>query len=150
MTIPASRNSTYPQYFARSARLNCAVAPSRFLFTPLFLVVLQALSLLWWCHLPLYLLVPAALLVWLYAGFEWRRLRRIRGRLSSRERRWFWQPAGGEPREFAFRGELVLWQRLIVINGCDLHGRRLRLVLAWDSMGRDDWRRLQVALRYSR
>lgn len=150
MTIPASGNSSFPQFIERSARLSCAVAPSRLLFVLLILVLLQALLLLWWCRLPLYLFLPAALLVLVYGGFEWRRLRGIRGQLGTRERRWFWRADGGEQREFEFRGELVLWRWLLVINGRDLEGRRLRLVLARDSMGADEWRRLQGALRFSR
>ncbi|SDZ87934.1 hypothetical protein SAMN05216562_0956 [Microbulbifer marinus] len=126
------------------------MAPSRLLFILLSLVVVQTLSLLWWCQLVLSLMLPAALLVLLYAAVEWRRLQLMQGHLSTRERRWFWLPSGGEPREFTFHGELVLWQWLLVINGRDLQGRRLRLVLARDCMSRDDWRRLQVALRFSR
>lgn len=149
MTTQVSKSSS-PQFLERSARLTCVVAPSRLLFLLLILVVLQALALLWWCRLPLYLFLPAALLVLIYAGFEWRRLKSMRGALSTRERRWFWQVGGGEQREFEFRGELVLWRWLIVINGRDLQERRLRLVLARDSMDSDDWRRLQGALRFSR
>ncbi|MFC6632162.1 protein YgfX [Microbulbifer taiwanensis] len=149
MTTQASRSS-YPQFLERSARLTCAVAPSRLLFILLLLIALQALSLLWWCRLPLYLFLPAVLLVLIYAAFEWRRLHAVRGWLGTRERRWFWQAADGEQREFEFQGELVLWRWLLVINGRDLQGRRLRMVLARDSVGRDDWRRLQAALRYSR
>nr|WP_277611036.1 protein YgfX [Microbulbifer celer] len=80
---------------------------------------------------------------------EYRRLNAISGRLTTRERRWFWRQ-GGLQREFQFRGELVLWRWLIVINGRDLDGRRVQLVLARDSVSGDDWRRLQAALRYSR
>ncbi|MGL6159983.1 protein YgfX [Microbulbifer sp.] len=149
MTTP-DYSSSYPAYLERSARLTCAVAPSRFLFALLLLIAAQALLLLWWCRLPWFLLLPAALLVLVYTAFEWRRLRRVRGLLSTRERRWFWRRAGGVEREFEFSGELVLWSWLVVINGCDLRGRRLRLVLARDSMDGGDWRRLQVALRYSR
>ncbi|WP_323844769.1 protein YgfX [Microbulbifer magnicolonia] len=148
MTIPASRNN--PQFFERSARLTCAVAPSRLLYSLLVLVALQSLALLWWCRLPIYLFLPAALAVAAFSGFEWRRLRLTRGRISTRERRWFWQPWGGEPREFEFCGELVLWRWLLVVNGRDLQGRRLRLVLARDALSQDDWRRLQGALRFSR
>ncbi len=149
MTTQVSKSS-YPQFLERSARLICAVAPSRLLSVLLILVALQSLLLLWWCRLPLYLFLPAALLVLVYTTCEWRRLRWIQGTLSTRDRRWFWQSGGGEQREFEFRGELVLWRWLIVINGQDLQRRRLRLVLARDCMGGDDWRRLQGALRYSR
>lgn len=126
------------------------MAPSRFLFVLLLLIAAKALLLLWWCRLPWFLLLPAALLVVAYTAFEWRGLRRVRGLLSTRERRWFWLQEGGVEREVEFSGELVLWSWLIVINGCDPRGRRLRLVLAWDSLDADDWRRLLVALRYSR
>jgi len=149
VTIPASRSS-YPQYIERSARLSCAVAPSRLLLVLLLLIAAQTLLLLWWCRLVWLLLLPAVLVVLVYAAFEWRRLRFMRGLLSTRERRWFWRLEGGVEREFEFSGELVLWSWLIVINGRDLRGRRLRLVLAQDCIGQDDWRRLQVALRYSR
>ncbi|MBB3060274.1 protein YgfX [Microbulbifer rhizosphaerae] len=149
MTTP-DYSSSYPAYFERSARLTCAVAPSRFLFALLLLIAAQALLLLWWCRLPWFLLLPATLLVLVYSAYEWRRLRRVRGLLSTRERRWFWRQEDDVEREFEFSGELVLWSWLIVINGCDPRGRRLRLVLAWDSLDTDDWRRLLVALRYSR
>ncbi len=72
------------------------------------------------------------------------------GILSTHERRWFWRGANGEEREFEFCGELVLWQWLLVIRGRDQAGATLHLVLARDALNRDDWRRLQVALRYSR
>ncbi|WP_250462986.1 protein YgfX [Microbulbifer litoralis] len=149
MTIPVSR-SNYPQYLERSARLNCAVAPSRLLSAFLCLMVLQSLALLWWCRLQPLLLWPLVLLVVACARWEWRRLCSMRGSISTRERRWFWLGGDGIEREFEFGGELVLWRWLLVINGRDLQGRRLRLVLARDSMGSDDWRRLQVALRFSR
>lgn len=149
MTTPGS-SSSYPAYLERSARLNCAVAPSRFLFVLLLLIAAQALLLLWWCRLSWFLLSPAALLVLAYTALEWRRLRCVQGLLSTRERRWFWRPKGGVEGEFEFSGELVLWSWLLVINGRSLRGRRLRLVLARDCMDADDWRRLQVALRYSR
>ncbi|MCW8127547.1 protein YgfX [Microbulbifer halophilus] len=149
MTIPASRSS-YPRYLERSARLGCAVAPSRLLSVLLCLIVLQALALLWWCRLQPLLLWPVVGLVLLYGWWEWRRLRSMRGLLGTRERRWFWRGDDGVEREFEFCGELVLWRWLLVINGRDLDGLRLRLVLARDCMDRDDWRRLQVALRYSR
>ncbi|AMX02261.1 hypothetical protein A3224_06385 [Microbulbifer thermotolerans] len=126
------------------------MAPSRLLFSLLLLTLLQALALLWWCRLPLYLFLPAVALVLIYMGFEYRRLRSMSGVLSTRERRWFWREGDGVESEFTLRGELVLWRWLIVINGRDLRGRRLRLVLARDSMHGDDWRRLQVALRFSR
>ncbi|GAB2881732.1 hypothetical protein GCM10027180_09690 [Microbulbifer echini] len=72
------------------------------------------------------------------------------GVLSTRERRWFWRSTGGEEREFQFRGELLLWRWLVVIHGRDQTGVPLRLVLARDALVRDDWRRLQAALRFSR
>lgn len=150
MTTPASRSSSRPQYFERSARLSCAVAPSRLLSFLLIFTVLQALLLLWLCGLPLLLFLPTGLLVSVYGWFEWLRLRGTCGQLSTRERRWFWRGADGDEREFEFRGELVLWRWLLVINGRDLQGRRLRLVLARDSMGAGEWRRLQGALRFSR
>lgn len=150
MTIPASGSSSYPQYFERSARLTCAVVPSRLLRLFLIVVVLQSQLLLWWCGLPWYLFLPALLLVLAYGWFEWRRLRGMRGRLGTHEGRWFWRPQGGAQRQFEFRGELVLWRWLLVINGRDSKGRRLRLVLARDSMPADEWRRLQGALRFSR
>mgnify|MGYP006965304134 CR=1 FL=1 len=83
------------------------------------------------------------------AALEFRRLSRMAGEISTREHRWFWR-RGSERREFTFCGELVIWRWLIVINGRDLDGRRLRLVFGRDSASADDWRRLQVALRYSR
>lgn len=150
MTTPACRNSPYPHFIERSARLDCAVAPSRLLFVLLVVISAQAQLLLWWCRLQWYLWLPAALLVLLYVVSEWRRLRQISGVISTRERRWFWRPTEGAEREFTLRGELLLWPWLIVINGRDLYGRRLRLVLARDSATADDWRRLKVALRFSR
>lgn len=66
------------------------------------------------------------------------------------ERRWFWRGESDEEREFEFCGELVLLQWLLVIRGRDQAGAPLRLVLARDALNGDDWRRLQVALRYSR
>ena len=150
MTIPVSKNNSYPQYFERSARLSCAVAPSRILRAFLILVTVQALLLLWWCGLPPYIALPAALLACGYSLWEWRRLNRGCGVLSTCERRWYWCPEGDVEGEFEFAGELVLWRWLLVINGRDLRGRRLLLVLARDSTGGGDWRRLQVALRYSR
>ncbi len=85
-----------------------------------------------------------------FTWWEWRRLDRSVGRLSTAERRWYWQVKGGAKREFHFRGELTLWGWLVVINARDLEGRRLRLVLSSDATSADDWRRLLVALRYSR
>lgn len=114
-------------------------------------MLLHALLLLWWCRLPWFVFLPALMPVLSYAAFEWRRLGLVRGRLATRERRWFWWPEAGEDEEeFTFRGELVLWSWLLVIEGRLEDGRRLRLVLARDSMGAEEWRRLQVALRYSR
>ncbi len=93
------------------------------------------------------LMIPAILV---FSLFEWRRLLRSSGRLSTAERHWYWQVKGGAKREFRFSGELTLWRWLIVINGRDLGGRRIRLVLCRDGADADDWRRLLVALRYSR
>ncbi|MFA0791133.1 protein YgfX [Microbulbifer echini] len=150
MTTPDFRNSQSPQYFERSARLSCAVASSPFLLLFLLVAVIQAALLLWLCQLPPWLFWSALLLVLIYALLERGRLRRMTGVLSTRERRWFWRSTGGEEREFQFRGELLLWRWLVVIHGRDQTGVPLRLVLARDALVRDDWRRLQAALRFSR
>ena len=156
MTTPACKSNAYPLYLERSARLQCAVAPSRLLSILLLLICLQALSLIWWSHVSWLLSFSLVLLVAAFSAREWQRLQGCRGVLSTRERRWFWRGEGlaergnREEREFDFRGELVLWSWLVVINARDLRGKRLRLVLASDSMARDDWRRLQAALRFSR
>ena len=140
----------YPQFIERSARLTCRLVPSRTLPILLALIVAQSLLLLWYCNLPPVLFWLAVPCVLLYGVFEFRVLQRTRGVLATRERRWFWRGEDGGEREFVFRGELVLWSWLLVINGRDLRGRRLQLVLARDSMDGEDWRRLQAALRYSR
>ncbi|WP_444943857.1 protein YgfX [Microbulbifer sp. ZKSA006] len=150
MTTPDSRNSPALLLYERSARLNCAVAPSSLLLLLLLLIAALAVLLIWLCNLPPPLSVLASLLVVIYAWIELRRLKAVRGHLSTRERRWFWRADGLENREFHFAGELVLWSWLMVINARDRAGRRLRLVLARDMLAPQDWRRLQVALRYSR
>ena len=134
----------------RSARLTCDLAPSSLLNSLLLLATLQALTLLWVSALVWPLAAFFSLLVIGVCAWERRRLRTYAGQLATRERRWFWRGADGRSREFHFHGELVLWRWLIVINGRDTAGRRLRLVLACDSVRADDWRRLQAALRYSR
>ncbi|AWF82123.1 hypothetical protein BTJ40_15500 [Microbulbifer sp. A4B17] len=130
--------------------MSCAVAPSSLLLLLLLLIAFLAILLIWLCNLPLLLSGIASLLVVIYVWGEWRRMKTVRGHLSTRERRWFWRPDGAENREFQFVGELVLWSWLVVINGRDGGGRRLRLVLARDMLAPQDWRRLQVALRCSR
>ncbi|WP_346836846.1 protein YgfX [Microbulbifer sp. SAOS-129_SWC] len=142
--------TTYPQTIERSARLSCVVAPSRYLAIFLCLATVQALVLLWLCRLPLLPLAVLLVAVLLCGTFEWRRLRRQCGTLSTRERRWFWRDGDGAEREFEFCGELVLWTQLLVINGRFVSGGDLRLVLARDSVHADDWRRLQAALHFSR
>ncbi|MCA0892295.1 protein YgfX [Microbulbifer agarilyticus] len=135
---------------ARAARLTCDLAPSRLLRLCLLLILAQSTLLLLVSRLPwvvVYALIPVVLL---YGVLEWRRLGASVGRLSTAERRWYWQVRGGARREFRFVGELTLWRWLIVINGKDVEGRRLRLVLARDAATADAWRRLLVALRYSR
>ncbi|WP_460804722.1 protein YgfX [Microbulbifer agarilyticus] len=135
---------------ARAARLSCDLAPSRILRLCLLLIIAQTILLLFASRLPwvaVYALIPVVLV---YGVFEWRRLGASVGRLSTAERRWYWQVRGGARREFRFDGELTLWRWLIVINGKDIEGRRLRLVLARDAATADTWRRLLVALRYSR
>ncbi|WGL16704.1 hypothetical protein PVT68_00010 [Microbulbifer bruguierae] len=116
----------------------------------LLAAVLQTLLMLVFSRLPWVAVVFMAAAVVVCSWYEWTRLSLFVGRLSTAERRWFWQVKGGSRKEFQFSGELTLWRWLIVINGRDLEGRRLRLVLARDSAHADDWRRLQVALRYSR
>ncbi|MEW5248223.1 protein YgfX [Microbulbifer sp. 2201CG32-9] len=150
MTIPACRNNFSAANFERSARLQCPVVPSRLLAAILLGIGLQSLALVWLSQLwwPVSLLASA--LVIAICWVEWRRIRAGCGVLSTRERRWFWRTETAGEREFAFEGELVLWSWLIVINSRDTKGRRLRLVFARDSLGRDHWRRLQMALRYSR
>ncbi|WNZ55070.1 protein YgfX [Microbulbifer sp. EKSA008] len=150
MTTPDSRNSSTPPLYERSARLSCVVAPSFLLHLLLLLITFLAILLVWLCNLPLVLSGLASLFVMVYAGIEWRRVKTVSGHLSTRERRWFWHPDGADRREFQFVNELVLWSWLVVINGRDRAGRRLRLVLAKDMLAPQDWRRLQVALRYSR
>lgn len=150
VTTPVCRNRHGFGNFERSARLSCVAASSPLLLILLLLVALQAVLLLWLCELPPWLFWGALPLVFVYAALEKCRLGRMAGRLSTRERRWYWRERGGEEREFRFCGELVLWRWLLVINGRDRQGRRLRLVLARDALHADDWRRLQVALRYSR
>ncbi|WP_319004921.1 protein YgfX [Microbulbifer aggregans] len=159
MTTPACRTETpvsLPQAGpaaaipGRSARLACDLVPSRLLRGLLILATCQSLLLLWLS--PLYWLFAClgSILVIAFTYLEFGRLRCGYGRLSTGDRRWYWQSAGGERREFCFQGELVAWNWLIVINGRYLDGGRLRLVVARDSVSPDDWRRLQVALRYSR
>ncbi|MFV8781789.1 protein YgfX [Microbulbifer sp. SA54] len=160
MTIPVCRtespaSSLYRAGLAaanpeRSARLTCELRPSRFLRGLLVLATCQSLLLLWGS--PLYWMFAGlgSLLVLAVAYFDAGRLRYSCGRLSTSERRWYWHAAGGVQRAFCLRGELVVWRWLVVINGCYVDGGRLRLVLARDAMLPDDWRRLQVALRYSR
>lgn len=153
MTTPDCRNNAgprNPQIVGRSALLRCPVFPSRLLSLLLALIVLQALLVLWFSGFALSLLLPAALLVIALGIREWRRLQRNRGELSTSERRWFWRNACGELEEISVCGELVLWPWLIVINGRNASGQRRRLVLGRDSVAATDWRRLQVALRYSR
>ncbi|MFD1216267.1 protein YgfX [Microbulbifer celer] len=154
MTTPACRNNPSHQnapraHPERSARLSCNLAPSLLLRGLLALAALQSITFLALAGLPpgVFVLLLVAATVVVIA--EYRRLNAISGRLTTRERRWFWRQ-GGLQREFQFRGELVLWRWLIVINGRDLDGRRVQLVLARDSVSGDDWRRLQAALRYSR
>ncbi|MDP5210595.1 protein YgfX [Microbulbifer sp. 2205BS26-8] len=130
--------------------MSCVVVASPLLLLLLLLVALQAVLLLWLCDLPPWLFWTALPWVCLYVAWEKRRLGRMTGRLSTRERRWYWRARGEEVREFGLCGELVLWRWLLVINGRDWYGRRVCLVLARDALHADDWRRLQVALRYSR
>ncbi|WP_248215971.1 protein YgfX [Microbulbifer sp. CAU 1566] len=134
----------------RNARLVCDIAPSRSLKIVLSLIAVQSLLLLLLSRLPWAAVLLMALVIIGYSLFEWRRLSGSVGRLSTSDRRWYWQVKGGARREFNFCGELTLWRWLIVINGRDLEGRRLRLVLARDAASVDDWRRLLVALRFSR
>ncbi|WP_197023733.1 protein YgfX [Microbulbifer sp. HZ11] len=134
----------------RSARLVCDLAPSRLLRIFLLLVLLQSILLLFLSRLPWIAVCALVPVIVLYGVSEWRRLAVSVGRLSTTERRWYWQVKGGARREFQLVGELTLWRWLIVINGRDLEGRRLRLVLARDAASADDWRRLLVALRHSR
>ncbi|MFA0809958.1 protein YgfX [Microbulbifer epialgicus] len=150
MTTPACSNSPPPQYFERSARLSCVVAPSPALLFLLFLAVLQAALLLWLCELPSWLFWVLLVFVLAFACWETRHLGRMVGTLSTREHRWLWREVGEREREFEFCGELVLWRWLLVINGRDLQGQRLRLVLLRDALNADDWRQLQTALRFSR
>ncbi|WP_445363742.1 protein YgfX [Microbulbifer sp. ANSA003] len=150
MTTPACRNNAPLQVYERSARLNCVVAPSPLLRLLLLLAAFLAVLLIWLCELPLFLSWFFSALVLVYTLIEWRRVRALKGVLSTRERKWFWCREGQGKREFQFVGELVLWRWLVVINGRDAFGHSLRLVLARDMLEAGDWRRLQVALRFSR
>ncbi|MCH9690808.1 MAG: hypothetical protein K0U59_01905 [Gammaproteobacteria bacterium] len=134
----------------RSARFNCVVIPSRSFAIILGLIVTQSLLLLYYCALPQVFAWPIGIAVLGFGALEGRRLRRIRGLLSTRDRRWFWRDYHGAEREFEIYGELVTWRWLLVINGRDTGGSHLRLVLAQDSVAPDDWRKLQMALRFSR
>ncbi|WP_353376563.1 protein YgfX [Microbulbifer sp. NBRC 101763] len=150
MTTPVCASKGSPLYFERSARLSCVVAPSSILFFLLSMAVLQAAILLWLCGLPSWLFWILLTVILVFAYWEVRSLAQMVGILSTRERRWFWRVVGDNERQFYFRGELVLWGWLVVINGRDLQGRSLRLVLARDAISPNDWRRLQAALRFSR
>ena len=130
--------------------MTCNLAPSLLLNRILKLATLQALALLWLSALSWPLAGILSALVIAVFVLERNRLGHSAGQLSTKERRWFWTGEDGCRREFEFCGELLLWRWLIVINGRDMTGRRLRLVLARDAADIDEWRRLQVALRYSR
>ena len=143
MAVP---RSSLPE---RSARLACDLHPSRILRGAVPLMAALSLLLLTLSRLPWIAVALATPLVLLIAAFEWRRAGRYEGRISTSERRWYWQPKGGAKREFRLCGELTLWRWLIVINGRDLEGKRLRLVLCRDGADAEGWRRLLVALRYS-
>ena len=134
----------------RSARLVCDMAPSPRLRLLLALILLQSALLLFVSRLPWIAVCVLLPVIAAYGWLEWRRLAASVGRLTTAERRWYWQVQGGARREFQLVGELTLWRWLVVINGRDLQGRRLRLVFARDAASADDWRRLLVALRYSR
>ncbi|WP_369413353.1 protein YgfX [Microbulbifer guangxiensis] len=152
MTTPDCRSNTAsePLIAGRSARLRCPVSPSRLLSLLFALIITQALLVLWFAGFAVSLLLPGALLVIALGLREWRRLQGYRGELSTTDRRWFWRAADGEMEELTLCGELVLWPWLIVINARNPRGHRRRLLLGRDSVAPDDWRRLQVALRYSR
>ena len=143
----AGSNTSHPE---RSARLACDFSVSRLLQGGVLLMAVLSVLLLCLSRLPWVLVLLALPVILGFTLYEWRRVRRFEGRISSAERRWYWQRKGGAKREFRFCGELTLWRWLIVINGRDLAGRRLRLVLCRDGVHADDWRRLLVALRYSR
>ncbi|WP_370636695.1 protein YgfX [Microbulbifer sp. YPW16] len=150
MTTPACRNSPHSPVPERHARLSCSVAPSRILTLILAAALLQGLLLLWLAPLPWYIALALVVPVLAYAILEWHRIVSTSGVISTRERRWFWRPDGAEDGEIFLHGELVLWSWVVVVNSRDPRGRRLRLVLARDSMSADDWRRLRAALQYSR
>ncbi|MBB5209982.1 protein YgfX [Microbulbifer hydrolyticus] len=113
-------------------------------------MAIQSILLLSLSRLPWAIVVLAAPVILALTLCEWRRLAHSVGRLSTSERRWYWQEEGGARREFRFCGELTLWRWLIVINGRDVTGRRMRLVFCRDAADASDWRHLLVALRYSR
>ncbi|WP_299592015.1 protein YgfX [uncultured Microbulbifer sp.] len=134
----------------RSARLACDLSPSRLLQGVVVLMAFLSVLLLTLSRLPWGLVAVAVPAILVFAHCEWRRGARYEGRLTTSERRWYWQRRGGAKREIHFCGELTVWRWLIVINGRDLDGKRMRLVLCRDGADADDWRRLLVALRYSR
>ena len=134
----------------RSARLACDLLPSRILRGAVPLMAALSLLLLVLSRLPWIAVALATPLILLFAVCEWRRARRYEGRISTHEHRWYWQSKGRAKREFRLCGELTLWRWLIVINGRDQDGKHLRLVLCRDGADAEDWRRLLVALRYSR
>lgn len=166
MTIPACKTDTPSRGAAacnrpgtaglisphpeRSARVACDFSVSHALQGGVLLMAALSILVLILSRLPWAVVLLAVPLILIFAFCEWRRVMRYEGRISTSERRWYWQATGGAKREFLFCGELTLWRWLIVINGRDLAGRRLRLVLCRDGAPADDWRRLLVALRYSR
>ena len=143
----SARSSRVPG--ERSARLACDFAHSRLLQGLLMGVAAQSILLVSFSRLPWVVVALAIPAILAYSLIEWRRLLRGAGRLSTSERRWYWQVKGGAKREFRFCGEQTVWRWLIVINGRDHEGKSVRLVLCRDSADAADWRRLLVALRYS-
>lgn len=121
---------------------------SRWLFRYLLVAHLFAVTVVWWVPAPLYLQVVSTLLVMAGLLFAVRRRGRQQAVLTVNDGQWRlrW---GGDDMEVTLAPPCYISRWLVVLPMSLSGGRRLRLLVPFDSLDPEQYRRLRVQVQLS-
>lgn len=143
---PASAPTSNTRWFWQPP---AALALLRLLLAGLALLALwlAAIPLGWQLLLLTLVVLDMGLTLWRLSG--WAKPARRQGLAQLEQQWWHWTAQRGWQQVRLLPSSLV-WSWLVVLELQPLHGRKLYLLVPWYVLPTDDFRRLRVALRFSK